>query len=179
VLSSNSDIYNSESPKYRDPSSCSRFHSRSRQELEVPHATPPKSCSSSQTRSIRLSVTQASMKTITSAALPLLLQIAAAEGIATKFTLTPGHTFNPMQSCGVNLMASYSAGWKIRHGECRCQHLQATDSRSLDMSINHFASSNGKFEGAGPCPSAAKEQQKQSSAHNVASQRKILEMHDQ
>jgi hypothetical protein len=72
------------------------------------------------------------MKTITSAALPILLQIAAAEGIATKFTLTPGHTFNPM----------------------RCQHRQATDSRRLDMSINHksiqdFASTNGNFDGAG------------------------------
>ena len=35
--------------------------------------------------------TKKSMKTITSAALPILLQIAAAEGIATKFALAPRH----------------------------------------------------------------------------------------
>lgn len=184
VLSSNENIYNdlhSESPNYRHPTSSPRFHSRSCQELEIPQALPLKSRSSSPTGSTRLFTTrgagQATTKIVTSAALPILLQIAAAEGIATKFNLTPRHTSGPtyptMQSCGVNLMAANAAGWHMRHGECRCQHRRPADTRRLDISITRdpfrdFALTTGNFGGFGPSSAKAlkEQQQKQSSTHN-------------
>jgi hypothetical protein len=114
LSSSHYDIYNelySEPPKYRDPTSSPRFHCHGCQELEVPQVSPPKSYSSLPPASTKLSVTrdanQTSMKTITSAALPILLQIAAAEGIATTFTLTSRHTNANFDGAGSSPAKTY------------------------------------------------------------------------